>query len=161
VMIAEIETAFRGSLTEDVERELFDAWIENGDRQGWQREFARRWGRSDGWVSLTVEKFRRRLTKEHEVYGPDAFVALLGSLLDAEDDPALYETPAEEETAPEPADERVWVLRDRLRDSLALGSRERQLFEDCSAGCPREEIRRRYPDEEVLLVGLHQRYVGL
>jgi hypothetical protein len=139
VLVKEIEARFQGSLTKDLDRELFDAWIENGNRQGWQREFAQLRGRSDKWVSHTLKRFRQRLKEEHEVHDPDAFVDLLGSLRDVEDGPPLTHPPVEEETVPEEAPgERALVLRERLRES-------RQCF----------------PDEEALLLALHQRYICL
>jgi hypothetical protein len=162
VMLEDIETRFRSSLTRDHERELFDAWIENGDRQGWQREFARRWGKSDRWVSVTLKRFRQYLKTEYDVQDADAFVDLLGSLRDAEDDLSSNPALAEEELLGEEAPgERALVLRERLRESFVPGSRERQLLEYCSAGYPREAIQQDYPDEEHLLLSLHQRYICL
>jgi hypothetical protein len=162
VLLKEIESRFRGSLTQDHERELFDAWIENGDRQGWQREFARRWGKSDRWVSVTLKRFRGRLLTEYEVKDADAFADLLASLRDAEDDLSSTPVLAEEDSLGQEAPgARALVLRERLRESFVRGSRERQLFECCSAGYPREAIQRDYPDEEELLLRLHQRYICL
>jgi hypothetical protein len=159
VQVQEIESRFRESLTKDIERELFGAWIESGNRQGWQREFAEERGKSDTWVSNVLKRFRERLQRQYDIRDPDAFVELLALLRDdAEDEPpAADEEPVEEETS----GERALLLRERLRESFAQGSPERQLFDDCSAGYTREEIQRRYPDEEELLLRLHEQYVNL
>jgi hypothetical protein len=161
VLLEEIEGRFQKSLTQEDERALFNAWIENGDRQGWQREFARQWGKSDRWVSVTLKRFRMRLETEHGIRDTDAFVDVLGSLRDAEDDLPSIPVLAEEESVEEPSGEQALVLRDRLRKSFVEGSRERKLFECYSAGCPWEEIQREFPDEENLLLNLHQRYICL
>jgi hypothetical protein len=159
VLIEEVEERFRRSLKKEHERALFDTWIENGDRQGWQREFARRWGMSDRWVSVRLKQFRERLKKEHGMQDADAFVDLLNSLRDTGDDQPPLPLLTEEEFLEEQSlGARALLLRERLQASFGPESRERQLFECCSAGESRETIRRDYPDEEELLTRLHQRY---
>lgn len=163
VLARELITEFRASLTDPKDQALFAAWLESGDRQGWQREYANNAGVGDASVSLRLKKLRARLRQEQEIVDPDAFVREASSYLD-DDGLASYnerrQQPAEATAAP--SDHATWMdvadrLR-RLRASFSQESRERLLMDAYGETEPIADIQARFPDEQELLSNLHRRY---
>lgn len=159
VMVGDLGGAIRRALPER-ERVVFDAWVLSGNRQGWQRALALDQGKSDAWVSARLKRLKERLAITHQIAHPEEFVEELARLETGEGDwpdPASA-GPSAQVAEPDADDAPLAANRDRLVSAYQAESREGQYIREMAAGVPGDEVRAAFPDEDALLLALHEQY---